>query len=95
MEEDLRPYIEAEAIDVSEDDPVMPSPEPSPREWHFRIEKMIEFCEQVMELTAGMDKGDFFSNSVVNAATFHNIALMGNAARHVPVEIRTSYTKIP
>lgn len=95
LKKELRPYIEAEAIDVSEDDPVMPGPEPPPREWRFRIEKMIEFCEQVMEFTAGMDQGDFFSNGVVNAATFHNIALMGDAARYVPMEIRTSYAKIP
>ncbi len=95
LKKELRPYIEAEAIDVSEENPVMPGPEPPPREWRFRIENMIEFCEQVLEFTAGMEEADFFSNRLVNAATLHNIALIGEAARHVPDDIRTSYTEIP
>ena len=95
LKKELRPYIEAEAIDVSEENPVMPGPEPPPREWRFRIENMIEFCEKVLEFTTGMDEGDFFSNSVINDATLHNIVLIGEAARHVPDDIRTSYTDIP
>ena len=95
LKKELRPYIEAEAIDVSEENPVMPGPEPPPREWRFRIENMIEFCEQVLEFTAGMDEADFFSNSLVNKATLHNIALIGEAARHVPEDVRSDYTEIP
>ena len=95
LKKELRPYIEAEAIDVSEENPVMPGPEPPPREWRFRIENMIEFCEQVLEFTADMKEAGFFSNSLVNAAALHNIALMGNTARHVPEGIRDDYTGIP
>ena len=95
LKKELRPYIEAEAIDVSEANPTMPGPEPPPREWRFRIENMIGFCEKVLGFTAGMDEDDFFSNSVVNDATLHNIALIGEAARHVPEDIRTSYPEIP
>ena len=95
LKKELRPYIEAEAIDVSEANPVMPGPEPPPREWCFRIENMIEFCEQVLEFTAGMDEEGFFSNSLVNAATLHKIALIGEAARHVPEEVRNDYADIP
>ena len=91
LKKELRPYIEAEAIDVSEENPAMPGPEPPPREWCFRIENMIQFCEKVLEFTAGMDEEDFFSNSLVNAATLHKIALIGEAARHVPDDIRTGY----
>ena len=94
LKKELRPYIEAEAIDVSEDNPVMPGPEPPPREWRFRIKNMIEFCEQVLEVTAGMEEADFFSNSVVNDATLHNIALIGEAARHVPKGISISYPEV-
>ena len=95
LKKELRPYIEAEAIDVSEENPVMPGPEPPPREWRFRIENMIEFCEKVLEFTAGMEEADFFSNSVVNDAALHNIALIGEAARHIPEDIRTEYAEIP
>ncbi len=95
LKKELRPYIEAEAIDVSEDDPVMPGPEQPPRKWRFRIENMIEFCEQIMEFTAGMEEADFFSNLPVNKATLHNIALIGEAARHVPEDIRIDYADIP
>ena len=95
LKKELRLYIEAEAIDVSEENPVMPGPEPPPREWRFRIENIIEFCEQVLEFTAGMDEADFFPNSLVNKATLHNIALIGEAARHVPEDIRSDYTEIP
>ena len=95
LKKELRPYIEAEAIDVSEENPVMPGPEPPPREWRFRIENMIGFCERVLEFTAGMEEADFFSNSVVNSAVLHNMALMGNAAQHVPEGIRTNYPGIP
>ncbi len=95
LKKELRPYIEAEAIDVSEDNPTMPGSEPPPREWRFRIENMIQFCEQVLEFTAGMEEADFFSNSLVNAATLHKIALIGEAARHVPEDIRADYAGIP
>ena len=95
LKKELRPYIEAEAIDVFEENPAMPDPEPPSREWRFRLENMVEFCEQVLEFTVGMDKEDFLSNSVVNGAALHNIALMGNAARHVPEDIRTNYPGIP
>ena len=95
LKKELRPYIEAEAIDVSEENPVLPAPEPPPREWRFRIENMIGFCEQIIDFTEGMEEADFFSNDLVNAATLHKIALIGEAARHIPEDIRTEYAEIP
>ncbi len=95
LKNEIRPYIEAEAIDVSEENPQMPSPESPQREWRFRLENVIGFCEDVLKITEGIGEAEFFSDITINRSALHTIALIGEAARHIPDEVRDAHPEIP
>lgn len=67
----------------------------SKREWHFYIDDMIDFAQQVANYTAGLDQETFFANRLIHDATLRNMELIGEAATHVPEEVRQSCTDIP
>lgn len=65
------------------------------REWRFYINDMISFTENVMSYTAGFDQLRFENSGITYDATVRNLELIGEAATHIPQEIRALYTKIP
>lgn len=67
----------------------------SKREWHFYIDDMIDFAQQVSNYTAGLDQTAFFANRLIHDATLRNMELIGEAATHVPEKVRQSFTDIP
>ena len=95
LKKEIRSYVEAEAINVSEENPLMPGPEPPPREWRFRLENMIGFCEDVLKITEGISETEFFANITINRSVLHTIALIGEAARHVPDAVRDAHPEVP
>jgi uncharacterized protein with HEPN domain len=68
--------------------------EPVVREWRFYIDDMIGFAEKVIGYTAGMDQQAFVANTLVYDATIRNLALIGEAATHVPDTVRLAYPGI-
>jgi len=56
---------------------------------------MVEFCERVLEYTEGLSLDGFTENKIVYDATLRNLELIGEAATHVPDEIRQKYSNIP
>ncbi|NIO42846.1 MAG: DUF86 domain-containing protein [Burkholderiales bacterium] len=70
------------------------SDEPS-RAWRFYVEDMVEFCGRVLEYTEGLSLEGFIANKIVYDATLRNLELIGEAATHVPGEIRQKYSNIP
>jgi uncharacterized protein with HEPN domain/predicted nucleotidyltransferase len=96
LRKELRPHVEAEAIDVSREGMPMPDPGRQPtREWRLYIEDMIEFCGRVLEYTSGLDQTAFVADSRTNDATMHNIALIGEAAANIPNAVRDAHPQIP
>ena len=96
LRRELRPYVQAEAIDISMEGMTMPDTGSQPtREWHFYIEDMIEFCGRVLEYTSGLDQAAFVTDSRTNDATVHNIARIGEAATNVPNTVREAHPEIP
>ena len=67
----------------------------SPREWRFYVNDMIEFAERVLEYTQGLDQAEFESRRMVFDATVRNLELIGEAATHVPEEIRQANPSVP
>lgn len=65
------------------------------REWGFYIADMILFAQRVIEYTAGLDQPAFVANRLVYDATLRNLELMGEAATHVPDEVRASHHDVP
>lgn len=65
------------------------------REWRFYLEDMIEFAELVLEYTKGYDQEQFISDRRTYDATLRNLELIGEAATHIPDEVREANGDIP
>jgi len=65
------------------------------REWHFYIDDMIQFAEKVLAYTNGLDQAGFTRDSLTHDATLRNLELIGEAATHIPEEVRSSHPQIP
>lgn len=65
------------------------------REWRFYVDDMIAFAVKVMAYTAGLDQSGFVANELVYDATLRNLELIGEAATHIPDEVRNAYPEIP
>ena len=65
------------------------------REWIFYIQDMLEFGENVLSMTDGLDKDAFVGDMRTHAATLRYIELIGEAATHLPSSVRESRSDIP
>ncbi len=65
------------------------------REWRFYITDMYEFAEKVITYTDGLDQTKFVASGLNYDATVRNLELIGEAATHIPDEVRTSTPEIP
>lgn len=65
------------------------------REWRFYLDDMIEFAERVLTYTDGFERAGFMMSGLTYDATLRNLELIGEAATHIPDEIRDSHPAIP
>ena len=65
------------------------------RHWHFYVQDMQEFGEMVLSYTRGLDQEAFIADRRTYDATLRNIELIGEAATHVPLDVREAYPDIP
>ena len=65
------------------------------REWRFYLDDMIGFAEKVIAYTQGLDQDGFVSSGLVYDATVRNLQLIGEAATHIPDDIRPANPQIP
>lgn len=65
------------------------------REWHFYLSDMRGFSEKVLKYTQGLDRATFTAQELVFDATLRNLELIGEAATHIPAEVRAHYSDIP
>ncbi len=65
------------------------------REWHFYLEDMIGFAEKVLCYTEGFNLQSFIDSGLNYDATVRNLELIGEAATHIPDNIRQNNPQIP
>ncbi len=65
------------------------------REWRFYLDDMINFSEKVLSYTEGLDQAGFLASGITYDATLRNLELIGEAAAHIPDDIRTAHPEIP
>lgn len=65
------------------------------REWRCYVQDMLEFGERVLSYTEGMNQDMFIADTRTYDATLRNIQLIGEAATHVPDDVRESNPDIP
>ena len=64
------------------------------RSWQLYIQDMIEFSGKVLSYTEGLDQKRFIAATLVYDATLRNLELIGEAATHVPGEVREAHPEI-
>ncbi len=67
----------------------------SDREWRFYLHDMLSFAENVFAYTEGFDQDSFAATGLNYDATIRNLELIGEAATHIPDEIRLTFADIP
>ena len=65
------------------------------REWRFYLNDMISFAHRVLSYTAGLDQHSFTANGIIYDATLRNSELIGEAATHIPDQVRSAHSEIP
>lgn len=65
------------------------------REWRFYLNDMISFAEKALSYTEGFDQQRFIDSGLNYDATVRNLELIGEAATHIPDEIRQNNPQIP
>jgi uncharacterized protein with HEPN domain len=65
------------------------------RAWRFYLDDMIAFARKIQDYTSGMDQVAFLAQPVVYDATLRNLELLGEAATHVPDEVRKAHPEVP
>jgi len=66
-----------------------------PREWRFYVEDMVAFCDKVAAYTHGLDRASFATDAMRYDATLRNLELIGEAATHVPPDVRAAASDVP
>ena len=56
---------------------------------------MLEFSERVLSYTDGLDQNAFEADGRTYDATLRNIQLIGEAATHIPDEVREAHSDVP
>ena len=64
------------------------------RSWRLYIQDMIEFGEKVLSYTDGLDQEAFIAETLVYDAALRNMELIGEAATHIPAEVREAHPEI-
>ncbi len=72
-----------------------PDTPPPPREWRFYLDDMIGFAERVLAYTDGLDQAAFDASGLNYDATLRNLELIGEAATHIPANVRDAAPQVP
>lgn len=67
----------------------------STREWRFYLDDMIGFAQAVLAYTDGHDQARFVASRLNYDATLRNLELIGEAAGHLPDEVRAMAPEVP
>jgi uncharacterized protein with HEPN domain len=65
------------------------------REWRFYVEDMLGYCDKVLGFARGIDRAAFTSDVMRYDAILRNLELIGEAATHVPNEVRGAAADVP
>jgi len=65
------------------------------RDYRLYLEDILEAIRRIERYVEGMDRGQFMADDRTVDAVIKNLAVIGEAAKHVPPAIRRKYPHIP
>lgn len=66
-----------------------------PRAWTYRVQDILTSIERIQRYTAGMSYEAFCADEKTVDAVILNLAIVGEAARHIPSEIEAAWPGVP
>jgi len=64
------------------------------RDWLMYVEDIRSSAEKIVRYTQGLTFEEFCSNTMVYDATLRNFELIGEAANHIPADVRGAHPQI-
>ncbi|MCS7065267.1 MAG: DUF86 domain-containing protein [Fimbriimonadales bacterium] len=58
------------------------------------LQDMLECASKVVRYTQQMTQEEFFASDLVHDAVLRNLEILGEAAKHIPDEVRNKYPQI-
>lgn len=65
------------------------------RRWDHYIADMLGACDKILSYNDGLDQSAFVADERTYDATLRNLEIVGEAATHVPADVRESHADIP
>jgi uncharacterized protein with HEPN domain len=65
------------------------------RDWRLYADDIIDSCGKIRRVVSGMTREEFLDDDVRRDAVIRNIEIIGEAARHLPEELRAAAPQIP
>ena len=66
-----------------------------PRDWAFRIQDILEAIAKIQRYVSGVDFDTFENDEEAIDAVVHNLTVIGEAANHIPSDIKDDHLEIP
>ena len=66
-----------------------------PRDWAFRIQDILDAIAKIQRYMAGVSFDTFENDEEIMDAVIHNLTVIGEAANHMPDDIRRLHPEIP
>ena len=67
----------------------------SEKRWQLRVGHILDAIGKIQRYTAGQTNESFATDERTVDAVVRNFQVLGEAARHVPVEVQSKYPEIP
>jgi uncharacterized protein with HEPN domain len=64
------------------------------RNWHFRLDDIIESIRKIQEYTKNMDYEGFVQDGKTKDAVLANFMIIGEAVNHIPTDVTDNYPEI-
>ena len=64
------------------------------REYRFFLEDMRTSCEKVIQFTRHLNQAQFLADPKTYDAVMRNLEIIGEAAKHIPNEVRSQHPEV-
>lgn len=64
------------------------------RDFRVFLEDILNAINKIQQYTEGMSFEDFMRNSVIQEAVFWNLAVIGEATKRIPQEVKNRYAEV-
>ncbi len=68
---------------------------PAKRDYKIYLEDIVESADLIQKYIADVSEEEFYKDAEKQDAVLHRIQIIGEAAKHIPEDLRTKWKEIP